>query len=86
MRYLRDAIFPGIRGRIILPLSGKVLILDDALPARRGHSGARSRISKPSPEPTTRARFLGAAKRAQGHTIPCKGPGPLDAFGRRCQS
>ena len=40
MRDLRDAIFPGIRGRIILPLSGKVLILDDALPVRRGHSGA----------------------------------------------
>jgi hypothetical protein len=29
MRDLPDAIFPGIRGRIILPLSGKVLILDD---------------------------------------------------------
>ena len=40
MHDLREAIFPGIRGRIILPLSGKVLILDDALPARRGHSGA----------------------------------------------
>jgi hypothetical protein len=40
MRYLRDAIFPGIRGRIILPLSGKVLILDNALPARRGHRDA----------------------------------------------
>jgi hypothetical protein len=39
MRELRQ-LYPGIRGKVIVLVGGKVLILDDALPARRGHSGA----------------------------------------------